>query len=46
MANPVYIYIYIYIYIYREREREREREIVDFDESDKIMKMSGKKIID
>ena len=36
MTIPVYIYIYIY------REREREREIVDFDESDKMIKISGK----
>ena len=32
MSNPVYIYIYIY------REREREREMVDFGESDKMIK--------
>ena len=40
---PVFVFrkdIYIYIYIYRERERERE--MIDFAESDKIVKISGK----
>ena len=30
------------IYIYIERERERVREMVDFGESDKMIKISGK----